>query len=63
MIIHLIDGTYELFRHYYGLQRLPSKGLPFGAVRALSALSRRAEHFVESLLEIRHLPESDAQVI
>jgi 5'-3' exonuclease len=32
MIIHLIDGTYELFRHYYGLRRLPSKGLPFGAV-------------------------------
>jgi hypothetical protein len=32
MIIHLIDGTYELFRHYYGLRRLSSKGLPFGAV-------------------------------
>jgi 5'-3' exonuclease len=32
MIIHLIDGTFELFRHYYGLRRLPSKGLPFGAV-------------------------------
>jgi 5'-3' exonuclease len=32
MIVHLIDGTYELFRHYYGLRRLPSKGLPFGAV-------------------------------
>ena len=32
MIVHLIDGTYELFRHYYGLRRLPSKGLPFRAV-------------------------------
>ncbi len=32
MIIHLIDGTYELFRHYYGLRRLSSKGMPFGAV-------------------------------
>jgi 5'-3' exonuclease len=32
MIIHLIDGTYELFRHFYGLRRLPSKGTPFGAV-------------------------------
>jgi len=21
MIVHLIDGTYELFRYYYGLQR------------------------------------------
>ena len=31
MIIHLIDGTYELFRHYYGLRRV-SKGAAFGAV-------------------------------
>ena len=33
MIIHLIDGTYELFRHFYGLRRF-TKGQdrPFGAV-------------------------------
>ena len=33
MIVHLIDGTYELFRHFYGLRRF-SKGTdrPFGAV-------------------------------
>ncbi len=33
MIIHLIDGTYELFRHFYGLRRF-NKGQdrPFGAV-------------------------------
>lgn len=33
MIIHLIDGTYELFRHFYGLRRF-NKGSdpPFGAV-------------------------------
>jgi 5'-3' exonuclease len=33
MIIHLIDGTYELFRHFYGLRRF-TKGedRPFGAV-------------------------------
>ncbi len=32
MIVHLIDGTYELFRHFYGLRRF-AKGdaLPFGA--------------------------------
>src|SRR3954470_19684676 len=32
MIVHLIDGTYELFRHFYGLKRF-SKGEdpPFGA--------------------------------
>jgi 5'-3' exonuclease len=32
MIVHLVDGTYELFRHYYGLRRVPSKGKPFAAV-------------------------------
>ena len=33
MIVHLVDGTYELFRHFYGLRRF-SKGedKPFGAV-------------------------------
>ena len=40
MIIHLIDGTYELFRHFYGLRRFThvkgsaSRGVdrPYGAV-------------------------------
>ena len=33
MIVHLLDGTYELFRHFYGLRRF-TKGAdpPFGAV-------------------------------
>src|SRR6516165_4576247 len=33
MIVHLLDGTYELFRHFYGLRRY-TKGEdpPFGAV-------------------------------
>ncbi|HVE50186.1 MAG TPA: 5'-3' exonuclease H3TH domain-containing protein [Casimicrobiaceae bacterium] len=33
MIIHLVDGTYELFRHFYGLRRF-NKGedAPLGAV-------------------------------
>src|SRR5678815_5593025 len=33
MIVHLIDGTYELFRHFYGQRRF-NKGedKPFGAV-------------------------------
>lgn len=32
MIIHLIDGTYELFRHFYGLRRFnKGKDKPFGA--------------------------------
>jgi len=33
MIIHLIDGTYELFRHFYGLRRFnKNQDPPFGAV-------------------------------
>jgi 5'-3' exonuclease len=33
MIVHVVDGTYELFRHFYGLRRF-SKGQdpPFGGV-------------------------------
>jgi 5'-3' exonuclease len=33
MVVHLLDGTYELFRHFYGLRRF-TKGEdpPFGAV-------------------------------
>src|SRR5438128_4127382 len=33
MVVHLIDGTYELFRHFYGIRRF-TKGEdpPFGAV-------------------------------
>src|SRR6266498_2055678 len=32
MIIHLIDGTYELFRHFYGIRRFAKSDPPFGAV-------------------------------
>jgi 5'-3' exonuclease len=33
MIVHLIDGTYELFRHFYGARRFnKGKDLPFAAV-------------------------------
>jgi len=33
VIVHLIDGTYELFRHFYGLRRAKSGKVPrFGAV-------------------------------
>jgi 5'-3' exonuclease len=33
LIVHLVDGTYELFRHFYGLRRF-NKGVdrPYGAV-------------------------------
>jgi 5'-3' exonuclease len=32
MIVHLIDGTYELFRHFYGFRRTTLPERPFGAV-------------------------------
>src|ERR671935_3149 len=36
MLIHLIDGTYELFRQFYGQRRFnKGKDKPFGAVNGL----------------------------
>src|SRR4029453_12893597 len=32
MIVHLVDGTYELFRHFYGIRRFSKTDPPFGAV-------------------------------
>jgi 5'-3' exonuclease len=32
MIVHLVDGTYELFRHFYGLRRFKKIDPPLGAV-------------------------------
>jgi 5'-3' exonuclease len=33
VIVHLVDGTYELFRHFYGLRRFTDgEDRPFGAV-------------------------------
>jgi 5'-3' exonuclease len=33
MIVHIVDGTYELFRHFYGLRRFSkAQDPPFGAV-------------------------------
>jgi 5'-3' exonuclease len=50
MIVHLIDGTYELFRHFYGLRRF-NKGQdkPRGAVlgvltTVLQMIEERATH-------------------
>jgi len=38
MIVHLIDGTYELFRHFYGIRRMKKGDPPFGAVRGVLAM-------------------------
>ena len=36
MVVHLVDGTYELFRHFYGLRRFnKGKDAPLGAVRGV----------------------------
>src|SRR5664279_3626037 len=52
MIVHVVDGTYELFRHFYGLRRF-NKGVdrPYGAVigvlgTVLSMIENRVKDFV-----------------
>src|SRR6202171_5123839 len=32
LTVHLIDGTYELFRHFYGIRRFKKTDPPYGAV-------------------------------
>ena len=50
MIVHLVDGTYELFRHFYGLRRFSKgKDRPYGAVigvlqTALQMVEQGATH-------------------
>ena len=37
MIIHLVDGTYELFRHFYGLRRVTTgNDRPYGGGRCFA---------------------------
>ena len=44
MIVHLVDGTYELFRHFYGIRRFRKTDPPFGAVSGvLHALVKMME--------------------
>ena len=44
MIVHLIDGTYELFRHFYGLRRF-NKGVdrPYAVVGVLQTVLQMIE--------------------
>jgi 5'-3' exonuclease len=37
MIVHLVDGTYELFRHFYGIRRFKKTDPPYGAVSGVLA--------------------------
>jgi 5'-3' exonuclease len=42
MVVHLIDGTYELFRHFYGLRRFnKGKDEPLGAVNGVLGTVRK----------------------
>jgi len=44
LVVHLIDGTYELFRHFYGIRRFKKSDPPLGAVGGvLSATVRMLE--------------------
>jgi len=50
VVVHLVDGTYELFRHFYGLRRFnKGKDKPLGAVAgvlhtALQMIEKGATH-------------------
>jgi 5'-3' exonuclease len=45
MVVHLIDGTFEIFRHFYGLQRSRPDGGPLSAVAGvLGTIVEMLEH-------------------
>lgn len=50
MIVHLLDGTYELFRHFYGVRRFKKTDPPFGAVSGV--LSTVAQMLAEGATHI-----------
>ncbi len=43
MIVHLIDGTYELFRHFFGIRRFRKDDPPFGAVAVFYSIKARKQ--------------------
>src|SRR6266403_1596725 len=49
-IVHLVDGTYELFRHFYGLRRFTKgKDRPYGAVvGVLQTVLQMIDHVKDS---------------
>lgn len=51
MIVHLVDGTYELFRHFYGLRRFTKgRDRPLGAVAGvLNTVLQMAEEGAKHL--------------
>ena len=50
MKVHLVDGTYELFRAYYGVPPAhDAAGRPVGALSARRAISRRGRAIAAAL--------------
>jgi 5'-3' exonuclease len=47
MIVHLIDGTYELFRHFYGLRRI-KQGQPDAPLGAATGVLRTVVQMIET---------------
>jgi 5'-3' exonuclease len=61
VIVHLIDGTYELFRHFYGLRRFTKgKDRPLGAVAGVlnSVLQKIEEDATHVGVATDHVIES-----
>jgi 5'-3' exonuclease len=61
MIVHLVDGTYELFRHFYGLRRFAKgKDRPFGAAAGVlkTVLNMIAEGATHIGVATDHIIES-----
>ena len=61
MIVHLVDGTYELFRQFYGRRRMNrGEDPPFGAVlgvlhSVLAMIEQGATHFTHWFLPMTGL--------
>ena len=60
MIVDLVDGTYELFRHFYGLRRFTKEDRPMGAaVAVLNGVLEMIEHDVTHIgVATDHIIES-----
>jgi len=67
MIVHLIDGTYELFRHFYGIRHGSAVDPPFGAVAGVlhtvaQMIEGGATHSPRCVHVCRNAPEGDTRL-
>jgi hypothetical protein len=62
MIVHLVDGTYELFRHFYGLRRFSKgKDRPYGAVVSVLQTALRMIENGETCLGVTNSADFSAR--